>query len=101
MLKFSVVVPTLNEETNIRECVLNVRNINPEVEVIVADGGSTDRTVQVAQEAGAVTCGARRGRGTQMNAGAAIASGDIVLFLHADTRLPPDAFDVLVDFFQD
>jgi rSAM/selenodomain-associated transferase 1/rSAM/selenodomain-associated transferase 2 len=101
MFKFSVVVPTLNEETNIRECVLNVRNINPEVEVIVADGGSTDRTVQVAQEAGAVTCGARRGRGTQMNAGAAIASGDIVLFLHADTQLPPNAFDVLVDFFQD
>jgi rSAM/selenodomain-associated transferase 2/rSAM/selenodomain-associated transferase 1 len=100
-LIFSVVIPTLNEETNIRECVFHVRHLDPGVEVIVADGGSADRTVQVAREAGAVTCSARRGRGTQMNAGAALASGDIVLFLHADTRLPSSAFDVLADFFRD
>jgi rSAM/selenodomain-associated transferase 2/rSAM/selenodomain-associated transferase 1 len=100
-LIFCVVIPALNEETNIRECVLHVRHLDPGVEVIVADGGSADRTVQVAREAGAVTCGARRGRGTQMNAGAALASGDIVLFLHADTRLPANAFDVLVDSFRD
>jgi rSAM/selenodomain-associated transferase 2/rSAM/selenodomain-associated transferase 1 len=100
-LTFSVVIPTLNEETNIRECVVHVRHLSPGVEVIVADGGSADRTVQAAREAGAVTCGARRGRGTQMNAGAALASGDIVLFLHADTRLPANAFDVLAEFFRD
>jgi len=98
-LIFSVVIPTLNEETNIRECVLHVRHLDPGAEVIVADGGSADRTVQVAREAGAVTCGARRGRGTQMNAGAALASGDIVLFLHADTRLPANAFSLLADSF--
>jgi rSAM/selenodomain-associated transferase 2/rSAM/selenodomain-associated transferase 1 len=101
MLKFSVVIPTLNEETNIRECVFNVRNMGPEVEVIVADGGSNDRTVQVAHEAGAAVCRSRCGRGTQMNAGAALASGDILLFLHADTKLPTNVFDVLADFFQD
>lgn len=101
MLRFSVVIPTLGEETTIQQCVSHVRDINPEIEIIVADGGSTDRTVQLAREAGAAICRARRGRGTQMNAGAAIASGDVVLFLHADTRLPPNAFTVLVDFFQD
>ncbi len=100
-LTFSVVIPTLNEETNIRECVAHVRRLDPALEVIVADGGSADRTVQLAREAGAVTCGARRGRGTQMNAGAALTSGDILLFLHADTRLPSNALDVLADFFLD
>ena len=100
MLRFSVVIPTLNEESNIRECVLNVRHLDSEAEVIVADGGSTDRTVQIAREAGAVVCRARCGRGTQMNTGAALASGDILLFLHADTRLPPNTFDVLADFFR-
>lgn len=100
MLRFSVVIPTLNEETNIRECVFNIRRMDSEVEVIVADGGSTDRTVQIAQETGAIICRARCGRGTQMNTGAALASGDILLFLHADTRLPPNTFDVLADFFQ-
>jgi rSAM/selenodomain-associated transferase 2 len=61
-------------------------------EVIVVDGGSSDRTVDIARSFPAVrVVSAPRGRGTQMNAGAALASRDVLLFLHADVALPPDA----------
>lgn len=65
------------------------------VEVIVVDGGSQDDTVQIAQSLGAKVLSAPNGRACQMNAGALAATGDILLFLHADTRIPP-LFDTLV-----
>ncbi len=64
-------------------------------EVIVADGGSRDRTVAIASPLADRVIAAPRGRGAQMNAGAAAASGDVLLFLHADTVLPPEA-DALI-----
>jgi rSAM/selenodomain-associated transferase 2/rSAM/selenodomain-associated transferase 1 len=100
-VKFSVIIPTLNEAQTIQRCVAHVRAIGPGVEIIVADGGSTDNTVQLAQEKGVVVCSSQRGKGRQLNAGAAIALGDIMLFLHADTRLPADAFDLLSKWFND
>jgi rSAM/selenodomain-associated transferase 2 len=60
-------------------------------EVIVVDGGSRDATVTSAQQYADRLLGAQRGRAVQMNAGAAIATGDVLLFLHADSRLPKDA----------
>ena len=60
-------------------------------ELLIVDGGSSDGTVAIAQRFGQIIC-SPRGRAAQMNAGAAIASGDILIFLHADTRLPDDAF---------
>jgi rSAM/selenodomain-associated transferase 2 len=65
------------------------------VECIVADGGSTDETVQLAETAGAWIVRCAQGRGAQMNAGAAAASGEILLFLHADTELP-DNWDFII-----
>lgn len=100
-MKFSVIIPTLNEAQTIQRCLAYVRAIGPGVEIIVADGGSTDNTVQLAQEGGAVVCHSQRGKGPQLNAGAAIASGDVMLFLHADTRLPADAFNLLSKWFND
>lgn len=66
-----------------------------EHEVIVVDGGSTDETVQIAEAAGArvISCG--RGRGEQMAAGAELARGDVLWFLHADTLAPPMATDLI------
>ncbi|MBU1274697.1 MAG: TIGR04283 family arsenosugar biosynthesis glycosyltransferase [Proteobacteria bacterium] len=84
----SVVIPTLDEEAGIASCVARVGDA-PGVEVIVADGGSGDATVAIAKEAGARVIAAPRGRARQMNAGAATARGGILLFLHADTLLPP------------
>jgi rSAM/selenodomain-associated transferase 2/rSAM/selenodomain-associated transferase 1 len=83
----SVILPTLNEVARLSETLRLLRGRDG-VEVIVADGGSTDGTVELAGELGATVVTARPGRGRQMNAGAALASGEALLFLHADTKLP-------------
>ena len=64
------------------------------------DGGSQDRTVNQAEEEGVIVGCSKRGRGMQCNVGASLACGDILLFLHADTRLPEDAFEKLNQFFR-
>lgn len=98
-MSFSVIIPALNEAERIAGCVQHVRELarcdGSAVEIIVADGGSADRTAELAYEAGARVVAARRGRGPQCNAGAAVAKGEIFLFLHADTRLPDGAFFLL------
>ncbi len=91
--RISVIIPALNEEATI---VAAIRSAHGNaIEVIVVDGGSTDRTVRFALDAGAKVMRAQRGRAQQMNAGAAIARGEVLLFLHADTTLPQD-FDEAV-----
>jgi rSAM/selenodomain-associated transferase 2 len=84
-----VIIPTLNEGTILRRAIDSA--LAGEVaEVIVVDGGSRDRTVDVARRSGVrVICG-DRGRAAQMNRGAQAAKGDTLLFLHADTLLPKD-----------
>jgi len=92
----SVIIPTLNEAARIEQAMrplLAYRN----VEIIVADGGSSDRTAEIAQQTGAKVIRSRPGRGTQMNAGAAVSSGEILLFLHADTRLPEGFPGIAID----
>ncbi|CAM3765619.1 TIGR04283 family arsenosugar biosynthesis glycosyltransferase [Pontibacter korlensis] len=91
-MKLSIIIPTYNEEAVIGELVGYLRSHTSAVtEVIVADGGSTDITQRIATAAGARVLGCeRKGRATQMNAGARIAAGDILYFLHADTFPPPD-----------
>ena len=86
--RISVVISTLNEEEHLEATLKSVTG-EPDTEVIVADGGSTDGTAELALARGArlLTTTARRAR--QMNAGAAAASAPVLLFLHGDTRLPP------------
>lgn len=91
-LAVSLVIPTLNEARHIGEVVRHALSLGPE-EVIVADGGSTDETPERARAAGARVVHGPRGRGACLDAGAASAGGDVLLFLHADTRLPEDAID--------
>jgi rSAM/selenodomain-associated transferase 2 len=86
----SIIIPTLNEATQIVEALAAARAAAPAVELIVADGGSADGTPALAAPHAHVVA-APRGRARQMNAGAAQAHGDVLLFLHADTRLPPGA----------
>jgi rSAM/selenodomain-associated transferase 2 len=83
----SVIIPTLNEERVLAATLERVRQTGVH-ETIVVDGGSTDETRAVAARLAAVVMSAPRGRAAQMNAGAARAAGDILLFLHADTLLP-------------
>ncbi|MFA6147187.1 MAG: TIGR04283 family arsenosugar biosynthesis glycosyltransferase [bacterium] len=96
----SVIIPTLDEEEGIGRAIRSCREAGP-CEVIVVDGGSRDRTVEIARaEADAVII-APRGRAAQMNAGAAVARGEVLLFLHADTLLPRGSVPAAVATLQD
>jgi rSAM/selenodomain-associated transferase 2 len=88
--RLSVVIPTLREAATIAGAVRSALDAGAS-EVIVADGGSDDGTAARALAAGALVTTAPRGRGPQLNAGAALATGDVLCFVHADVRLPPDA----------
>jgi rSAM/selenodomain-associated transferase 2 len=91
-LKLSVVVPVLNEAAGIRAALEALSPLRSRGhEVIVVDGGSSDRSVELAEGLCDRVLSAPRGRAAQMNAGARVATGDVLLFLHADTRLPPRA----------
>lgn len=83
----SVVIPALNEEERIAAAVRSARE-GGAAEVFVADGGSSDRTLARAREAGATAIVCPGHRGGRMNGAAAAATGDVLLFLHADTVLP-------------
>ncbi|MDX2033103.1 MAG: TIGR04283 family arsenosugar biosynthesis glycosyltransferase [Blastocatellia bacterium] len=97
----SVIIPTYNEATTIRETAAALRELPGEAELIVVDGGSGDETMAIARAAGLRAIEAGRGRGPQMNAGAGIAVGDVLLFLHADTRLPAGAFAAIEALLDD
>lgn len=89
-MKLSVIIPALNEEKNIQVCIKSVKRLNP-VEIIVVDGGSTDKTIEIAKDNGAIVIKSPKGRGAQMNRGASAAEGNILLFLHADSVISEDA----------
>src|SRR5438045_256698 len=93
-MAISVIIPTLNEATCVTATVRSVRTQRPH-EIIVVDGGSTDATREAAAEADLVLQ-APRGRASQMNAGAARATGDALLFLHADCTLEDGALEEAV-----
>lgn len=87
----SVVIPVLNEEAELPETLRRIRAVPEVVEVVVADGGSVDGTRDVARDAGVRWIDSGGGRGAQLRDGAAVAIGSVILMLHADTWLPPDA----------
>ncbi|AUB40724.1 Glycosyltransferase, GT2 family [Nostoc flagelliforme CCNUN1] len=86
-VRISIIIPTLNEAENIKEAIATTQaNIN--IEVIIVDGGSKDDTIEIAQSLGVKVISSPPGRAVQMNTGAVAATGEILLFLHADTCLP-------------
>jgi len=94
-LTVAVVLPVLNEADTLPAALARLQEQSPD-QIIVVDGGSRDATRRIAQAAPAVRLlGSAPGRAVQMNAGAAATSADILLFLHADTRLPPGALDAV------
>ncbi len=89
MEKISIVIPIWNEAEQLPETLARLPR-SPDVEVIVVDAGSRDGSVAIAQQWGATVVRAEPGRSRQMNAGAKWATGEILVFLHADTQLPED-----------
>ena len=90
----SIVVPALNEAARIEDCLRRLRRDFPDCELVVVDGGSTDETFDLA-ERHAHTVRSAAGRATQMNAGAALITGDILWFIHVDCQIPAEALGLI------
>lgn len=98
----SVIIPVLDDAEEVAACLTALSARPPDVEVIVVDGGSLDGTPILVEGFGFPRLlRSDPGRARQMNAGAAGAGGAVFLFLHADTRLPPDAFAALAEALAD
>jgi rSAM/selenodomain-associated transferase 2 len=88
----SVIMIILNEEQYIEAAYLQLQTLQKvtDIEIIVVDGGSTDQTVSIAKKYTTVLC-AKGGKSAQLNAGAGVAKGDVLFFVHADMLVPPEA----------
>jgi rSAM/selenodomain-associated transferase 2 len=100
MTRVSVIIPTLNEEAHIAATIDAARAAGVD-EVIVADGGSTDATMAIAEAHGARVIAGERVRARQLNRGAAAATGEVLIFLHADTLLPSGAAPAVIQCGRD
>ena len=97
----SVVIPTWNEADSLAETVRSAKCLPEVKEILLADGGSKDRTMEIGKSMGCRVFQTKKGRGIQMREAARRASGDVVLLLHADTVLPKDGGRLLLNVFRD
>jgi rSAM/selenodomain-associated transferase 2 len=97
----SIVVPALNEEAQIGKTLDALNRVSGEKEIVVVDGGSDDRTVETAAARGVRVIRSERGRGHQMHAGALIAKGEALWFVHADTIPPANALRQIENALRD
>ena len=103
MPKFSFIIPVWNEEAIISRTIEHVRDIcaSGSAEIIVVDGDPAGRTIKAVRHMVVKTAISEKGRGRQMNFGAALAAGEILIFLHADTTLPYDAVELIEKAMED
>ncbi len=101
-MKISVILPVLNEQELLPQTLQAIQNHGDEnVEIIVSDGGSTDKTLEIARNYTDKVISAQRGRGNQMNRGASLAKGDVLFFLHGDSRIGLGGMEAIRNAFQD
>jgi rSAM/selenodomain-associated transferase 2 len=100
---FSIIIPVIHEEGFINATIdhLETLDASASMEIIVVDGDGSGKTIGAIRNGNVRTAVGEKGRGNQMNRGAAMAEGDIVVFLHADTRLPTDAFALMEGALRD
>jgi len=101
MPKYSIIIPTLNEQEFLPRVLENINEFDEDFEVIVTDGGSEDETIGIAKKYGVLLCSSKRGKGFQLIKGVESSSGDILIFIHADTFLPKNAFKLINEYFID
>ena len=94
-MNFSIIIPTLNEEKTIESCLSALQPLRNNCEIIIVDGGSTDNTRVIARTLADKVVSSDKGRARQMNNGARYASGNVLIFLHADTSLPENALQLI------
>lgn len=101
--RISVIIPVFCEQAVINETIAAVRRLRggDAAEIIVVDGGAGGETLAAIRDAGIQKVRSEKGRGRQLNRGAAGARGDVLLFLHADTVLPPAAFERIAEALRD
>jgi rSAM/selenodomain-associated transferase 2 len=99
----SIVIPVLNEQILINEAIECIRGLplGKALEIIVVDGGNQAETVSAIRDEDVERLSSKRGRGAQMNRGAAVAHGEVLLFMHADTRLPSDGLRSIASSMDD
>jgi len=95
MPRYSIIIPVLNEAETIHKQIQHLQTLdgNGACEVIVVDGAPEQDTLQALEDSNVHTLTSPRGRAVQMNTGATHARGDVLIFLHADTELPPNALE--------
>ncbi len=96
-MRVSIVIPVLNEAALIAAFLRHLRTVAPEEEIIVVDGGSHDDTLELSRGLADRVIVASPGRGRQMSAGAAVARGDVLCFVHADSHIPVDAVSAMTE----
>ena len=100
-MTISVIIPALNEGEYIEKTLKHLFSLEGKFEIIVVDGGSRDNTVEIVQRYNEVTLKfSEKGRSLQMNQGAEAAGGEVLLFLHADTFLPQNAYTAIRKVFE-
>ncbi len=99
-MKISIIIPTLEEAQGIKKSLSRARALNPH-EIIIADGGSRDDTLEIARNFTPHILESGPGRALQMNAGAQKATGDILLFLHADSYLSEHSYNRMQETMRD
>ena len=100
-IKISIIVPVLNEEINLPNILSSLQSFRSKGhEVVIVDGDSSDNSLLLAQEGADIVIVSKAGRALQMNSGAAVATGDIFLFLHCDTFLPDNALKLVASNYQ-
>ncbi len=92
----SIIIPTLNEADRIGALLEELQDLLA-VEIIISDGGSTDHTLETCAAYPVIVCTGSAGRGKQLNRGAQAAKSDILLFLHADTHMPPELVPQMIE----
>lgn len=98
-VKLSIIIPVLNEEKNLANTLNQLQAFRCSGhEIIVVDGGSADNSLMLAHDGADTVIVSKAGRALQMNSGASAASGDVLLFLHADTVLPENAAQMIFSF---